>query len=85
MKDIYPKQFHDCSKGMLFSEWQIKKWLEEIRVELMDANVGEFKYVSAGSNLVIGLREPDGYKLIVVDGYKSFDIAAEELHKINFI
>ncbi|GEM_PF-4694102 len=85
MSDIYPGKFYDYSEGMLFSEWQIKRWLEEIRVELMDANVGEFKCASAGSNLVIGLREPDGCKFIVVDGYKSFDIATEELHKINFI
>lgn len=86
---MYPSKFYSFKDGFKISNNTINEWLEEIREDLIESNVGESFFISSGNSFVAAYHHVDEYHFVVCnsDGFSELVIDKEEqsLEELSFV
>lgn len=87
MNNTYPSKFYDFRNGVKVKDYEIKQWLEEIKNDLIEADIGNHSFRASGNTFVIGFKYEDEYSFIVCDSYKELSLYTSEtdINRFKFV
>lgn len=85
MNNTYPKEFYDFRDGVKVKDNEIRRWLEEIKNDLIDDVAGGFSFRASGNTIVIGFKCVDEYEFIVTDSYMNLNVRKEDIIDLKFL
>lgn len=85
MNNTYPKNFYHFSNGEEISDSKIRKWLEEVKNDLVN-EVSEYSIRSSGGTMVIGVKGESDYTFFVCKNYQEYSVFNNEndIHNVKF-